>query len=60
MEKSFLASSCLIWLSGLMSALRLDLREEEESLSYDARGIEILQLCSFLSHHAFVWIILGI
>lgn len=35
MEKSFLVSSCFIWLSGLMSALSLDLREEEESLSCD-------------------------
>ncbi len=43
MEKSFLSSSSLIWLSGLKSALSLDLREEEESLSYDARGVEILQ-----------------
>ncbi len=43
MEKSFLSSSSLIWLSGLKSALSLDLTEEEESLSYDARGVEILQ-----------------
>jgi len=49
MEKSFLVSSCFIWLSGLMSALSLDLREEEESLSCDNIHNEIiLLLCDIL------------